>query len=102
MGDTYRISAETTPSGVLLRLSFGTPAQNTEIVRDAVVALEALQLVGGTTVFLNGPASLPVACAVAHGVAHLFMEVACYDPKMSGYVVAISHGGREIGTLVQP
>lgn len=102
MGDTYRISAETTPTGVLLRLSFGTPAQNDQIVRDAVLALEGLKLSGGQTVFLNGPASLPVACALAHGVAHLFAEVAVFDPKMAGYVVAVSHGGREVGTVIQP
>ncbi len=102
MGDTYRISAEPTPSGVLLRLSFGTSAQNDQIVRDAVSALGELALSGGQTVFLNGPASLPVACAIAHGVAHLFVEVAVFDPKMAGYVVAVSHGGREVGSIVQP
>ena len=102
MGDTYKISAESTPSGVLLRLSFGTPAQNDQIVLDAVCALGELELTGGQTVFLNGPASLPVACAIAHGVAHLFKEVAVFDPKMAGYVVAVSHGGREIGSIVQP
>jgi CRISPR-associated protein Csx3 len=102
MGDTYRISAEATPTGVLLRLSFGTPAQNDEIVRDAVLALSSLKLQGGETVFFNGPASLPVACALAHGVAHLFKEVAVFDPKMAGYVVAVSHGGREVGSIVQP
>ena len=102
MGDTYRISAESTSNGVLLRLSFGTPAQNDQIVRDAVEALASLALTGGQTVFLNGPASLPVAVALAHGVAHLFTEIAVFDPKMAGYVVAVSHGAREIGTLVQP
>ena len=44
---TYNISAETTPAGILLRLSFGTPAQNSQIVRDAVSALEELKLQGG-------------------------------------------------------
>lgn len=97
---TYNISAETTPAGVLLRLSFGTPAQNSQIVRDAVSALEELKLQGGQTVFLNGPASLPAACAIAHGVSHLFREVAVFDPKMAGYIVAVSHGGREIGTVI--
>ncbi len=101
MGDTYRITAETTPAGVLLRLSFGTPAQNDQIVKDAVAALASLALPGGQTVFLNGPASLPVACAIAHGVSHLFAEVAVFDPKMAGYVVAVSHGAREVGTLIK-
>lgn len=100
MEKTYNISAETTPAGVLLRLSFGAPAQNDQIVRDAVAALSELELTGGQTVFLNGPASLPAACAIAHGVSHLFTEVAVFDPKMAGYVVAVSHGGREIGTVI--
>lgn len=102
MGDTYRISAESMPSGVLLRLSFGTPAQNDLIVRDAVMALEGLKLSGGQTVFLNGPASLPVACVLGHKLAHIYAEVAVFDPKMAAYVVAVSHGGREIGTVIQP
>ena len=29
--------------------------------------------------------------ALAHAVAHLFQFVACFDPKMSRYVVVISH-----------
>jgi CRISPR-associated protein Csx3 len=98
---TYKISAETMPSGVLLRLSFGTPAQNDQIVKDAVATLGELNLQGGETVYLNGPASLPVACAIAHGVAHLFQEVAVFDPKIAGYVMAISHGGREVGTIIR-
>ncbi|MFH0794290.1 MAG: CRISPR-associated protein Csx3 [bacterium] len=101
MERTYKITAETNADGVLLRLSFGTPAQNDQIVRDAVLALSELKLEGGGTVFLNGPASLPVACAIAHGVAHLFTEVAVFDPKMAGYVVAVSHGAREVGTLIK-
>ena len=101
MEKTYKISAEQMPDGVLLRMSFGAPAQNDQIVRDAVEALASLRLAGGQTVFLNGPASLPVAVAVGHGVAHLFKEVACFDPKLGAYVVAVSHGGREIGTLIK-
>ena len=100
MGNTYKITPEPVSDGVLLRLAFGEPAQNDQIVRDAVSALESLQLSGGQTVYLNGPASLPVAVAITHGVAHLFGEVAVFDPKMAGYVVAVSHGGREIGSVI--
>lgn len=102
MANTYKISAEkVSENTVLLRLAFGEPAQNDVIVKDAVSALGELDLQGGETVLLNGPASLPVACAIAHGVCHLFTEVAVFDPKMAGYVVAVSHGGREIGTLIK-
>lgn len=101
MARTYSIVREETPNGVvLLKLAFGEPAQNDQIVRDAVADLEALGLQGGETVLLNGPASLPVACAIAHGVGHLFTEVAVFDPKLGSYVVAISHGGRKVGTLI--
>lgn len=99
MGNTYRVTAETPSDGVvLLRLAFGDPAQNDVIVQDAAAALESLKLSGGQTVLLNGPASLPVAAVLTHGVAHLFREVAVFDPKMGSYIVAVSHGGRQVGT----
>lgn len=101
MGKTYSVTA--TPvkgGGVLLKLAFGEPAQNTAIVRDAAAAVKDLNLDGGITVYLNGPASLPVTLCLGHAVMHLFTEVAAFDPKLNGYVVAVSHGGREIGTLI--
>ncbi len=77
---------------VELRTMFGIPAQNPEIVRDAVASIRALNLTGGKLVKFHGPASLPVAMALAHEVAHLFGAVAWYDPKLSpGYVVCITH-----------
>ena len=97
---TYTITAEPCEDGVVLRLDFGQPGSNDQIVRDAVSALEAIKLQGGQIVFLNGKASLPVACAITHGVCHLFQEVAVFDPKMAGYVVAVSHGGRPVGTFL--
>ena len=66
-------------------------ADNTRAVPAAVEAVAGLELVGGRGVHFNGPASLPVAMALAHAVAHKFAYVACFDPKLSGYVVAISH-----------
>lgn len=102
---TYKIVASArlvaSARATLLTLAFGAPAQNDQIVKDAVEALEALGLEGGSLVLFNGPASLPVACALAHGVAHLFKSVGCFDPKMGGYVVAISHDeNRPIGTII--
>lgn len=92
---TYNVTASTVRSlhgfATLLKIAFGTPAQNDQIVRDAVAALESLKLEGGKLVLLNGPASLPVAIALAHGVSHLYGAVACYDPKMAGYIVSVSH-----------
>ena len=101
----YLISLEVMADGALLRVGFGTPAQNGEIVRDAVAGLEALVEEGGfegRVLRVNGPMTIPVAFAVAHGVGHLFGVVAIYDPKLGGkYVVAISHDpGFAIGDLL--
>ena len=85
---TYNVVLE---GGDTLKLSFGAQAQNDVIVRDAVAAVKALNLTGGKLIKLNGPASLPVACAIAHEVGHLYGAVACFDPKLTKYVVAVSH-----------
>lgn len=97
----YHITFE---NGVLV-IGFGDPAQNDEILRAAVARLKTLTedgtLAGGEIVRINGPASLPVAMAIAHSLAHLYQAVACYDPKLSRYVVAISHGDKyHVGDLV--
>ena len=50
---------------------------------------------------VNGPASLPVAMVLCHKLAHRYQAVACFDPKLSKYVVAISHGGKyAVGDLL--
>lgn len=89
---TYKISLE----GNLLRVGFGDPAQNDQIVRDAVTRLAEMtasgELAGGPLIKVNGPASLPVAIAIAHAVAHLYEVVGVFDPKLGKYVVAVSHG----------
>ena len=99
---TYLVEKVADNDGVVdLKLGFGAPAQNDVIVRDAVAAVAALNLQGGKLVRLNGPASLPVACAIAHAVGHIFSAVAVFDPKMSGYVVAISHNPEIlVGTII--
>ena len=80
------------PDGLTTVLvDFGAPASNDKVVQAALAALRDLRLGGGRGVLFNGPASLPVAMALAHAVAHLYEFVACYDPKISRYVVAISH-----------
>ena len=74
---------------VLLR--FDEPANNDLIVPAAIKSLASLHLLGGRGLLFKGSASLPVAMALAHSVAHLYQFVACYDPKLEKYVVAISH-----------
>jgi len=89
---TYKIDFD----GEVMTVGFGAPAQNDEIVRDAVIRLGEMvktgELRGGKLIKVNGPASLPVAMAIAHAVAHLYESVAVFDPKLGKYVVAIAHG----------
>ena len=99
--NTYNISIDSNAPATTLKIGFGSPAQNDQIVKDAVAGVKALNLQGGDVVRLNGPASLPVAIAIGHGVAHLFKAVACFDPKLGKYVVAVSHGPEyTVGQLI--
>lgn len=75
----------------LVTIGFGPPANNDAIVRDAIQAIEQLQLPGGEGVLFDGPVSVPVAMALAHAVAHLYQFVAMFDPKLARFVVVISH-----------
>lgn len=88
-------------SVVFLRVGFGSPAQNDQLVCDASARLDELekngQLEGGSLVLVNGPASLPVATVLSHRLAHRYAAVGVFDPKMAEYVVACSHGGRPSG-----
>lgn len=93
---TYSISIATDHDNVIvLRLRFGEPATNAEIVKDATAAANAIASeVRGRLVALNGPASLPAAVAIAHALVHVAPAIAVFDPKMNAYVVAVSHDPR--------
>ena len=93
MPNYYLAEIQSQAEGITtVQIGFGPdPSDNTRALPAAVEALAALRLTGGRGLHFNGPASLPVAMALAHAVAHKFGYVACYDPKLSGYVVAISH-----------
>jgi CRISPR-associated protein Csx3 len=89
----------------ILRVGFGQPAQNDQIVKDAKARLDEMvaskELVGGPVLRINGPASLPVAVTIAHAVAHLYEAIAVFDPKLAKYVVAVSHGtAHQAGDLI--
>ncbi|MEA1981373.1 MAG: CRISPR-associated protein Csx3 [candidate division Zixibacteria bacterium] len=63
--------------------------------------VESGELSGGPLIKINGPASLPVGMVLAHALGHLYGAVACFDPKLSKYVVAVAHGGNyQVGDLV--
>lgn len=89
MGAHYVVRQSDDPT--VLCIGFGEAASNDLIVPDAIAAIDALQLPGGHVIKFNGPASLPVAMALAHTVAHHYEVVACFDPKLQCYIVAISH-----------
>lgn len=92
MAKHYWCMAETIADGVTtVRIGFSEPATNEYIVPDALEAFNQLGLQGGRGIKFNGPASLPVAMALAHAVAHKFGFVAVFDPKLEKYVIAISH-----------
>jgi len=99
--DTYLISF----AEGILKISFGAPAGNDQIVKDAEKRLGEMltsgELSGGQVIKVNGPASLPVAMVLAHKLCHLYQAIACFDPKLGKYVVAIAHGaGYSVGDLV--
>lgn len=74
----------------ILVVGFGQPASNMDIVKDVVQKLSKL-ILGGTICLINGPASLPVAFVMCHKLAHLYSVIGIFDPKLQGYVVAVSH-----------
>lgn len=97
----YKINLD----GQVLRVAFGSPAQNDVICRDAAERLAEVTkdgtLAGGSVIKINGPASLPVAVVIAHAVAHLYETVAVFDPKLGKYVVSVSHGTQyKVGDLI--
>jgi len=96
MNTTLTYNVEKTATD-MLKVSFGAESENDRKVVDAKTQLDALAEAGelqGELIKINGPASLPVAMTIAHAVAHTFGAVACFDPKVGGYIVAIAHGGK--------
>ena len=90
-------------AGTLLRVGFGEPAQNDEIVREVEVRLNELkgEGLGGQVALINGPASLPVAVVIGHHLAHQFGAVGVFDPKMAEYVISASHGSNwKVGDVI--
>ncbi len=90
----------------LIKIGFipENPADNTVLVQEAHEA--SLNLKGDSTLHgklirINGAASLPVAMAIASNLAHISPAIACFDPKLGAYVVAISHSPNfKVGDLI--
>lgn len=89
----------------ILRVSFGEPAENNQIVQDAAARLEEMfqtgELPGGQLLKINGPISIPVAFVLAHKLAHIYGAVGFYDPKLKKYVICITHNpAYKLGDLI--
>ncbi|MBO3463295.1 CRISPR-associated protein Csx3 [Aetokthonos hydrillicola Thurmond2011] len=98
---TYKIEVKDS----VLRVNFGEPAQNDQIVRDAAAKLEEMvasgELAGGSLLKINGPISIPVAFVLAHKLAHIYGAVGFYDPKLGKYVICITHNpSYKLGDLI--
>lgn len=91
----YMLEVSRSANGDVLRVRFGDPAGNDEIVRHVAARLDEMkaggEFAGGKLLRIDGPASLPVCMAVSHELAHLYAALAWYDPKLRKHVVAISH-----------
>ena len=89
----------------ILRIKFGEPAQNDQIVKDAAARLEEMaqsgELAGGELLKINGPVSIPVAFVLAHKLAHIYGAIGFYDPKLAKYVICITHNpAYKLGDLI--
>ena len=90
--NTYLIELEILDSSHILWVKFGEPAQNDQIVKDAQTRLEELSgKLGGSLLKINGAASLPVSFVLAHKLAHIYGAIGVYDPKLTKYVISITH-----------
>jgi hypothetical protein len=84
----------------MFTVGFGDASDNSGIVVAANAAITAVAG-NGTIALVNGPASLPAAIVIAHGIVHNYAVVAVFDPKMSAYIVASSHGSdMKIGDII--
>jgi hypothetical protein len=83
MARYYQAEISSESAGVTtLRIDFGERASNDLIMPDALAALSALCLAGGRGLKFDGKASLPVAMALAHEVAHLYGDAESYNAFM--------------------
>ncbi len=98
---TYKINLKED----ILQVSFGEPAENSQIVQDAAARLQEMansgELTGGKLIKVNGPTSIPVAFVLAHKLAHIYGAVGCFDPKLGKYVICVTHNpDYKLGDLI--
>lgn len=98
----YYINIDKCQNGdIILKLSFGEPAENDRIVRDAIKCLDELNISGGKIIRLNGPTTVPVGVAITHHLTHKFSYIGLCDPKLKKYVIVVAHGPEyKLGDLI--
>ncbi len=100
---TYNVTIE---NGDTLSVGFGDhPAQNDKIVIEASKHIDELianrKILKREIIKVNGPASMPVAMMLGYRLSQLFETVACYDPKLSKYVIVVTNNKKyKIGDLI--
>ena len=99
---TYDINMEKCQNGdIILKLSFGEPAQNDRIVQDAIKHLDELNISGGKIIKFNGATTVPVAAAITHHIANKFSYIGLCDPKLKKYVIVVANGPEyKVGDLI--
>ena len=105
MAKLITITVTPTTAGATLKVALPQGHSGPDLVRDLEEQLAELklsgQLVGGGLVVVDGPSTVPCAYVYSHHLGHLFGAVAHLDPKLGGFVVAISHNpGFAVGDLI--
>ncbi|MBW4598962.1 MAG: CRISPR-associated protein Csx3 [Calothrix sp. FI2-JRJ7] len=97
---TYNVNFDESTS--VLTIGFGEPANNDQIVKDAVAGIKQIkEQLHGAVLKVNGAASLPVGFALSAELAHVVKAIAVFDPKLKQYVVAVTHDpSYSIGALI--
>jgi CRISPR-associated protein Csx3 len=99
-------SIEIIREGQVIKVSFGNPAQNNVIVKDALVRLNEMadngELSGRGAILIDGPTTLAVGMVISHALADRFQVIGVLDPKLSAYVVVISNDPLvKVGDLIK-
>lgn len=102
----FKLQLDQTESCQQLNIGFDPekPATNQELV--IFVEQQLTKLVEdapmrGPLLKINGACSVPLAFVISHKVQHLYGAIAIYDPKLSGFVVSVTHNpDYQLGQLV--
>ncbi len=97
---TYNINLALDTS--ILYVGFGEPANNDQIVKDAIAAVKAIkEELHSRVLRVNGAASMPVTFAISAEIGNVTKAIAVFDPKLKKYVVSVTRTPEhQIGDLI--